>query len=69
MVGCIAAAQHYSEDEKMFKVEFMILYLAEIAMAAFLLLAVSFLVWLVSVSAGWIKKILKKGGTKHGKSK
>lgn len=53
----------------MFRMEFMILYLAEIAMAALLLLAVSFLVWLISVVVGWIGRILKKGGKKHGKSK
>lgn len=50
----------------MFRVEFMVLYLAEIAMAALLLLGVSLLVWLVSVIAGWIGRILKKGGKRHG---
>lgn len=51
----------------MFKMEFMILYLAEIAMAALLLLAVSLLVWLVGMVSGRIGRILKKGGKRHGK--
>lgn len=53
---------------KMFKMEFMILYLAEIAMAALLLLAVYVLVWLVSTVTVWIGMILKKGGKRHGES-
>lgn len=52
----------------MFKVEFMVLYLAEIAMAALLLLAVYFLVCLVSAAAGWIGRIFRKGGKRHGES-
>lgn len=50
----------------MFRMEFMILYLAEVAMAALLLLVVSLLVWLAGVAAGWIGRILKKGGKRHG---
>lgn len=53
----------------MFRMEFMILYLAEIAMAALLLLSVHFLVWLLCTAFGWIGRILKKGGKRHGKSK
>ncbi len=52
----------------MFKVEFMVLYLAETAMAALLLLAAHFLVWLVSTVTVWIGMILKKGGKRHGES-
>lgn len=52
----------------MYKMEFMILYLAEIAMAALLLLAVYFLVWLASVVTDWIERILGKGGKRHGES-
>lgn len=46
----------------------MILYLAEIAMAALLLLAAYFLIWLVSTVTVWIGIIFKKGGKRHGKS-
>lgn len=53
----------------MFHIEFMALYLAEIAMAALLLLAASFLIWLISVVVGWIGRILKKGGKRYGESK
>lgn len=60
------AARLYFEDGKMFRMEFMVLYLGEIVMAALLLLGVSLLVWLVSVIASWIGRILKKGGKRHG---
>lgn len=60
------AARLYFEDGKMFRMEFMVLYLGEIVMAALLLLGVSLLVWLVGVIAGWIGRILKKGGKRHG---
>lgn len=50
----------------MFHMEFMVLYLAEIIMAAFVLLTAYLLIRLVFFMAGLIRKILKKGEKDHG---
>ena len=50
----------------MFHMEFIVLYLAEIIMAAFVLLTAYLLIRLVFFMAGLIRKILKKGEKDHG---
>lgn len=45
----------------MYSMEFMVLYLAEIIMAALVLLTAYLLIWLVGMAASWIRKIIKKG--------
>jgi len=51
----------------MYKMEFMILYLAEIALAAVFISAAYLLFCLAAMVFDLIKKILKKGGDENGK--
>ena len=51
----------------MFHMEFMVLYLAEIIMAAFVLLTAYLLIRLVFFMAGLIRKIVKKKEEKNDK--
>lgn len=53
----------------MFKMEFMVLYLAEIAMFVIFISAAYFLVLLSLHFINWIGRIFEKGGKKHGKRK
>lgn len=45
----------------MYSMEFMFLYLAEIIMAALVLLTAYLLIRLVGILANWIRKIIMKG--------
>ena len=49
----------------MYSIEFMVLYLAEIIMAALVLLTAYLLIRLVFFTAGLIRKIIKKGGENY----
>lgn len=51
----------------MFKMEFMILYLAEIILAAVVISAAYLLLWSVITIFGRIEKIIRKGGEESGK--
>lgn len=53
----------------MFHIEFMALYLAEIAMVVIFLSVAYFLVLLSLHFINWIGRILGKGGKKHGEGK
>lgn len=52
----------------MFHMEFMILYLAEIILAAFVISAVYLLVWFAVTVFSLIRGIIRKGGKRNGKS-
>lgn len=53
----------------MFHIEFMILYLAEIVLAAVVISAAYLLFWSVVTIAGRIRKLIRKGGEENGKDK
>lgn len=53
----------------MYKMEFMILYLTEIVLAAVVISAAYLLFWSVVTIAGRIRKLIRKGGKENGKDK